>query len=61
MAAFADDLAAVAASLEMLRAFDKFRADVPNGARTHLKLGVYPRAELSSSRPTASSTTSGRR
>ena len=41
MAAFSDDLAAVAASLEMLRAFDKFRAEVPNGARTHLKLGVY--------------------
>jgi class 3 adenylate cyclase len=41
MAAFADDLAAVAASLEMLRAFEKFRAEVPNGARTHLKLGVY--------------------
>jgi len=41
MAAFVDDLAAVAASLEMLRAFDKFRAEVPNGARTHLKLGVF--------------------
>ena len=41
MAAFADDLAAVAASLEMLRAFETFRAEVPNGARTHLKLGVY--------------------
>ena len=41
MAAFIDDLAAVAASLEMLRAFEKFRAEVPNGARTHLKLGVF--------------------
>jgi adenylate cyclase len=41
MAAFADDLAAVAASLEMLRAFEKFRAEVPNGARTHLKLGLF--------------------
>ena len=41
MAAFVDDLAAVAASLEMLHAFEKFRAEVPNGARTHLKLGVF--------------------
>ena len=41
MAAFVDDLSAVAASLEMLRAFEKFRAEVPNGSRTHLKLGVF--------------------
>jgi len=41
MAAFVDDLSAVAASLEMLRAFEKFRAEVPNGMRTHLKLGVF--------------------
>ena len=41
MAAFADDLAAVAASIEMLHAFDKFRREVPNGERTHLKLGLF--------------------
>jgi class 3 adenylate cyclase len=41
MAAFSDDLAAVAASIEMLHAFDKFRRDVPNGERTHLKLGLF--------------------
>jgi adenylate cyclase len=41
MAAFADDLAAVAASVEMLAAFETFRRDVPNGSRTHLKLGVF--------------------
>jgi adenylate cyclase len=41
MAAFADDLDAVAASVEMLTAFEDFRRDVPNGARTHLKLGVF--------------------
>ena len=41
MAAFVDDLAAVAASLEMLQAFEKFRREVPNGSRTHLKLGVF--------------------
>ncbi|MCU1277495.1 MAG: Adenylate cyclase [bacterium] len=41
MAAFVDDLSAVAASVEMLTAFETFRRDVPNGARTHLKLGVF--------------------
>jgi class 3 adenylate cyclase len=41
MAAFSDDLDAVAASAEMLTAFEAFRRDVPNGARTHLKLGVF--------------------
>jgi adenylate cyclase len=41
MAAFVDDLAAVAASFEMLHAFDTFRRDVPNGERTHLKLGLF--------------------
>jgi len=41
MAAFADDLAAVSASIEMLRAFDKFRREVRNGERTHLKLGLF--------------------
>ncbi|MGZ3441567.1 MAG: adenylate/guanylate cyclase domain-containing protein, partial [Polyangia bacterium] len=41
MAAFIDDLAAVAASVEMLAAFETFRRDVPNGSRTHLKLGVF--------------------
>jgi adenylate cyclase len=41
MAAFVDDLAAVAASVEMLAAFETFRRDVPNGSRTHLKLGVF--------------------
>lgn len=41
MAAFADDLAAVAASIDMLHAFDKFRREAPNGDRTHLKLGLF--------------------
>ncbi|HEX4456849.1 MAG TPA: DUF5939 domain-containing protein, partial [Polyangia bacterium] len=41
MAAFNDDLDAVAASLEALTAFEKFRREAPNGERTHLKLGVY--------------------
>ncbi len=41
MAAFNDDLDAVAASLEALTAFETFRAEAPNGERTHLKLGVY--------------------
>ncbi|MGZ3406662.1 MAG: DUF5939 domain-containing protein [Polyangia bacterium] len=41
MAAFVDDLSAVAASVEMLAAFETFRRDVPNGSRTHLKLGVF--------------------
>lgn len=41
MAAFNDDLDAVAASLETLAAFEKFRQEAPNGQRTHLKLGVY--------------------
>ena len=41
MAAFNDDLDAVAASLEALTAFEKFRLEAPNGERTHLKLGVY--------------------
>ncbi|HEY1587899.1 MAG TPA: adenylate/guanylate cyclase domain-containing protein, partial [Polyangia bacterium] len=41
MAAFADDLAAVSASVDMLHAFDKFRREAPNGDRTHLKLGLF--------------------
>jgi class 3 adenylate cyclase len=41
MAAFADDLAAVAASIDMLHAFEKFRREAPNGERTHLKLGLF--------------------
>lgn len=41
MAAFVDDLAAVAAALEMLTAFEQFRREARHGARTHLKLGVY--------------------
>jgi adenylate cyclase len=41
MAAFNDDLDAVAASLEALAAFETFRREAPHGERTHLKLGVY--------------------
>jgi adenylate cyclase len=41
MAAFTDDLGALAASLETLAAFERFRAEAPHGGRTHLKLGLY--------------------
>jgi class 3 adenylate cyclase len=41
MAAFADELDAVAASMAILAAFEGFRREHPNGARTHVKLGVF--------------------
>ncbi len=41
MAAFSDDTAAVAAAVEVLAAFEQFRAEEPLRARTHIKLGVH--------------------
>lgn len=41
MAAFSDDSAAVAAAVEVLAAFERFRAEDPLRARTHIKLGVH--------------------
>jgi class 3 adenylate cyclase len=41
MAAFADELAAVAASMAILEAFEPFRQQQPHGALTHVKIGVF--------------------
>lgn len=41
MAAFPDELAAVAGACDMLREFEVFRSADPQGARTSLKLGVF--------------------
>jgi class 3 adenylate cyclase len=41
MAAFADDVDAVRAGMEILEAFAAFRATAPLGDRTDVKLGVY--------------------
>jgi len=41
MAAFLDDLDALTASLEILRAFEAFRAHGELHGRTHIKLGVF--------------------
>ena len=41
MAAFADEMDGLRASLDILRAFEPFRAGHPDRAQVHIKLGLY--------------------